>query len=135
MRPFFLIQCSSLMKKTIKCLKRTLPQIISVFVLVMIHLYFFTMIGMLIFPRYYIIYKDLNSTNATASEFNGFQDDPGPTNFTDYKVYVKNKVFSSIKNSLINLLILLTTSNNPDSKWSICYFCCMSLSDTLFESV
>lgn len=32
----------------------------------------------------------------------------------DEKVYVKNQAFSSIKNSFINLLVLITTSNNPD---------------------
>ncbi|CAF0975108.1 unnamed protein product [Brachionus calyciflorus] len=99
LRPFFLIQCSSLMKKTIKSLKRTLPQIISVFVLLLIHLYLFAIIGMLIFPRYYI--ENINTnTNDTFPVIN--------------KEYLKNKAFSTISVSLNNLLILITTSNNPD---------------------
>lgn len=99
------------MKKTIKSLKRSLPQIISVFVLLIIHLYLFAIIGMLLFPRYYQEYSNKNGTNST------FRINDGNDSFPviDDKVFVKNKAFSSIKVSLVNLLILITTSNNPDS--------------------
>uniref|UniRef100_A0A8C2CRU2 Two pore segment channel 2 n=1 Tax=Cyprinus carpio TaxID=7962 RepID=A0A8C2CRU2_CYPCA len=50
-RPFFLLQNSSLMKKTLKCVKRTLPEIASVILLLGLHICLFTMIGMLIFAK------------------------------------------------------------------------------------
>ena len=75
----------------------------------MIQLYFFSMIGMLIFPRYYLVN---NSTASISDQYVILNDDS--TNMTDDKVYVKNKVFASIKDSLFNMLILLTASNNPD---------------------
>lgn len=75
----------------------------------MIQLYFFSMIGMLIFPRYYLV----NNSTLTPDKYVLLNDDDS-TNMTDTKVYVKNKVFASIKESLFNMLILLTASNNPD---------------------
>uniref|UniRef100_A0A8C2WAV1 Two pore segment channel 2 n=1 Tax=Cyclopterus lumpus TaxID=8103 RepID=A0A8C2WAV1_CYCLU len=50
-RPFFLLQNSSLMKKTLKCIKRTLPEIGSVFLMLALHLFLFTLIGMLLFAK------------------------------------------------------------------------------------
>ena len=50
LRPFFLLQHSMLMKKTVNCLRRTLPQVASVLLLLAFHLYFFTVFGMLLFP-------------------------------------------------------------------------------------
>ena len=69
----------------------------------MIHLYFFAIIGMLIFPRFYI--------TEASSDTDKHRFDPSQTNVT---IITQNKVFGSIKDSLINLIILLTTSNNPD---------------------
>ncbi|XP_061083949.1 two pore channel protein 2-like [Conger conger] len=85
-RPFFLLQNSSLMKKTLKCLKRTLPEIASVILLLALHLCLFTMIGMLIFAR------------GENSEENG-----------EWETY-----FKDLPQSLSSLLVLLTTANNPD---------------------
>uniref|UniRef100_A0A8C0CJ59 Two pore segment channel 2 n=1 Tax=Balaenoptera musculus TaxID=9771 RepID=A0A8C0CJ59_BALMU len=50
LRPFFLMQNSSMMKKTLKCIRRSLPEMASVGLLLAIHLCLFTMFGMLLFP-------------------------------------------------------------------------------------
>ncbi|XP_026149015.1 two pore channel protein 2 isoform X2 [Mastacembelus armatus] len=86
LRPFFLLQNSSLMKKTLKCIKRTLPEIASVILLLALHLCLFTMIGMLLFAK----------TEDTKK--NG-----------EWELHFRN-----LPNSLTSLLVLLTTANNPD---------------------
>ncbi|KAJ0056669.1 hypothetical protein NL108_012043 [Boleophthalmus pectinirostris] len=85
-RPFFLLQNSSLMKKTLKCIKRTLPEIASVILLLALHLCLFTMIGMLLFVKT----EDPSKNGEWESHFRG------------------------LPNSLTSLLVLLTTANNPD---------------------
>ncbi|XP_059372836.1 two pore channel protein 2 [Carassius carassius] len=85
-RPFFLLQNSSLMKKTLKCIKRTLPEIASVILLLALHICLFTMIGMLIFSK---------------------SDDPKKN--AEWETYFKN-----MPKALSSLLVLLTTANNPD---------------------
>ncbi|KAM3625821.1 uncharacterized protein V6R79_018104 [Siganus canaliculatus] len=86
LRPFFLLQNSSLMKKTLKCIKRTLPEISSVILLVALHLCLFTMIGMLLFAK---------------------TEDPAKNE--EWSLY-----FKDLPTSLTSLLVLLTTANNPD---------------------
>ncbi|CAJ1048603.1 two pore calcium channel protein 2 [Xyrichtys novacula] len=86
LRPFFLLQNSSLMKKTLKCIKRTLPEIASVILLLALHLCLFTMIGMLLFAK---------------------TEDPKKNG--EWELH-----FRDMPTSLTSLLVLLTTANNPD---------------------
>ncbi|XP_075401356.1 two pore channel protein 2 isoform X2 [Tenrec ecaudatus] len=86
LRPFFLLQNSSLMKKTLKCIRSTLPQLASLALLLVLHLCFFTMFGMLLFT--------------------GEKDDGVSKERLLY--------FRNLPEALTSLLVLLTTANNPD---------------------
>ncbi|GFO33358.1 two-pore calcium channel 2 [Plakobranchus ocellatus] len=97
LRPYFLMQNSSLMKKIVRCLRMTMPEVISVLLLLFFHLYIFTLLGMLMFPELQIF-----SGNSTSSGGTDQEDKEGST-------YFKN-----LLDSFISLLVLLTTANNPD---------------------
>ncbi|XP_058382179.1 two pore channel protein 2 isoform X4 [Diceros bicornis minor] len=87
LRPFFLMQNSSMMKKTLKCVRRSLPEMASVLLLLALHLCVFTMFGMLLFTR-------------------EKQDDGQDRERLTY--------FRNLPQALTSLLVLLTTANNPD---------------------
>nr|XP_048314218.1 two pore channel protein 2 isoform X2 [Myodes glareolus] len=87
LRPFFLLQNSSMMKKTLKCIRWSLPEMASVGLLLTIHLCLFTIIGMLLF---------------TIGEKDEAQNEERLT------------YFQNLPEALTSLLVLLTTSNNPD---------------------
>lgn len=80
------------MKKTVQSIRHTLPQILSVLFLFGLHLYFFTMFGMILFPHT-IQHKE--------EDF-----------LTDY--VEGKKFFKDIGQSIMSLIVLLTTANNPD---------------------
>uniref|UniRef100_A0A8C0QG98 Two pore segment channel 2 n=1 Tax=Canis lupus familiaris TaxID=9615 RepID=A0A8C0QG98_CANLF len=86
LRPFFLMQNSSMMKKTLKCIRSSLPEMASVMLLLALHLCVFTMFGMLLF---------------TGEKDHG-QD-------RERLIYFRN-----LPEALTSLLVLLTTANNPD---------------------
>ncbi|XP_049748693.1 two pore channel protein 2 isoform X2 [Elephas maximus indicus] len=86
LRPFFLLQNSSMMKKTLKCIRSTLPEMASVALLLALHLCLFTMFGMLLFT--------------------GEKDDGLSKERLTY--------FRNLPEALTSLLVLLTTANNPD---------------------
>ena len=71
----------------------------SVFVLLFINLYFFAIIGMLIFPRYYVLSnEDSNKTNNSMN----YSDDFDSRNMKPFhRNYEKNQVFGSLKESLL----------------------------------
>ncbi|OXB56915.1 hypothetical protein ASZ78_010644 [Callipepla squamata] len=80
------VKNSSMMKKTLKSINSTLPEMASVVLLLAVHLSLFTMFAMLLFART----KD------------GLQD-------KEWVGYFRN-----LPDSLTSLLVLLTTANNPD---------------------
>ncbi|XP_013006303.1 two pore channel protein 2 isoform X1 [Cavia porcellus] len=88
LRPFFLLQNSSMMKKTLKCIRWSLPDMASVGLLLAIHLCLFTMLGMLLFTVGEKQDAELNRERLT--------------------------YFRSLPEALTSLLVLLTTANNPD---------------------
>ncbi|XP_058545935.1 two pore channel protein 2 isoform X2 [Neofelis nebulosa] len=85
-RPFFLMQNSSMMKKTLKCIRSSLPEMASVVLLLALHLCIFAMLGMLLFT--------------------GEKDDGQDRERLTY--------FRNLPEALTSLLVLLTTANNPD---------------------
>ncbi|XP_029895637.1 two pore calcium channel protein 2 isoform X2 [Aquila chrysaetos chrysaetos] len=109
LRPFFLLQNSSMMKKTLKSINSTLPEMASVVLLLAVHLSLFTMFAMLLFARtklfakfsFFCVFLSSN-TGIPGHSLDGQQD-------KEWVGYFRN-----LPDSLTSLLVLLTTANNPD---------------------
>uniref|UniRef100_A0A8C6ENQ8 Two pore segment channel 2 n=1 Tax=Marmota marmota marmota TaxID=9994 RepID=A0A8C6ENQ8_MARMA len=87
LRPFFLLQNSSMMKKTLKCIRWSLPEMASVGLLLVVHLCLFTIFGTLLFTV-------------------GEEDEHEKKERLTY--------FQNLLDAFTSLLVLLTTANNPD---------------------
>ncbi|XP_066931641.1 two pore channel protein 2-like [Clytia hemisphaerica] len=106
LRPFFLIQSSSLMKKTVQSIQETVSQILSVLFLMALHLYFFTMLGMVLFSP-----VDMYGNKIIPDS------DIHPKEKSLDNLHDKNegrRYFTDLGESIMSLIILLTTANNPD---------------------
>ncbi|CAG2201593.1 TPCN2 [Mytilus edulis] len=109
LRPVFIISNSQLMKKTVKCVQKTLPEVITILLLLFIHLYIFTLLGMLLFPK---PQSFIPMHNRTAHFING---NASGNSSTDSNVTEEgDEYFKTLLESFMSLLVLLTTANNPD---------------------
>ena len=111
LRPILFLQGSSVMKKMTNAIKKTLPEIFSVLFLLAMHLYLFTMIGMLLFwPDCSNIPltpdKNESITNLT---FSNITNDSVPTG-----VQEGDKYFSGLGTAIVHMIVLLSTANHPD---------------------
>lgn len=101
-RPLFLLISSSIMKKFAKSIRDTLPQIFAVLFLLFLHLFTFSMIGTVLFSSH------SNITNV--SSLNPDSD----TAYDDFVGAENSAYFHTFWDSLINLLVTMTTANHPD---------------------
>ena len=122
-RPFFFIVPSSIMKKFIKAVFRTIRRIWSIFVLLMLHIYVFAMIGMLVFPP---PISSGNITNSSNNSLNGSELDAGNPDVRDSEEHFAAlegaRWFKTVEDALVSLLVFLTTANNPDFMTTIYQF-------------
>ncbi|CAB4018358.1 two pore calcium channel 2-like, partial [Paramuricea clavata] len=110
LRPYFLLQSSSLMKKTVRAIGRTVPQILSVFFLLFLHLVIFTFLGMLLLSTSEVAVTNVMS-NHTNTSTNGSS---GGNESTNINVHRHEYFGTNFGDSFMKLLVLLTTANNPD---------------------
>ncbi|GAA30826.2 two pore segment channel 2 [Clonorchis sinensis] len=90
LRPYFLISNSQLMKKLLKCLRRTLPKLLSTLFLLLLWLVCASMVALCVFSgRHHTGSGAANSTDSSSS-------------------------FPDFYRTMINLLVLTTTANHPD---------------------
>lgn len=111
-RPFFIINYSSIMKKTVKCLQRTLPEVFSVLMLLGLHLFVFSLVGMLLFPNPKPSDTMSNVTDGVFVTPSNIST-PSPSNSSTV-IGEGETYFRTLLDSFMNLLVLLTTANNPD---------------------
>ena len=123
LRPFFLLQRSSIMKKMVNAIKKSLPQILSVLVLLLLVLYVFAMLGMLLFPRHTKERSEIPIHNLTDYDDVELEDDSYGHHHDNHDIHQNYSAieleghlyFSSVRQAFVSLLVLLTTANNPDS--------------------
>ena len=116
-RPLFFLLSSTIMKKYIKAIYLSLPQIFTVLMLLLLHVYVFAMFGLLVFPH--PVRSPENSTNdsfvnSTYSEVysNCSKWDAHKSGY--YEQEEGSKYFSTVTSAFVSLLVLLTTANHPD---------------------
>ena len=130
-RPLFFLLSSTIMKKYIKAINLTLPQIFTVLTLLLLHVYVFAMFGLLVFPHPPAPPNNINLTNdsntsyAEAGTFSLFHNstDSFPSsncsiwdryNSSYYEQLEGYKYFRTVTDAFVSLIVLLTTANHPD---------------------
>ena len=122
-RPLIFLLSSSIMKKLAKAIKLTLPQIFNVLILLVLHLYVFTMIGLLIFPGTQPQRSantsnfSLNFSAADSLAWNISQENLSSEHCFSYMCYVNKEgdtYFQTVWDGFVNLTVTLTTANHPD---------------------
>ena len=109
LRPILFVQGSSVMKKMTNAIKKTLPEIFSVLFLLGMHLYLFTMIGMLLFwPDCSDSGLDLDKNNSNLSLAN-ISDDSVSGGLKEEDTY-----FTGLGPAIVHMIVLLSTANHPD---------------------
>jgi len=93
------------MKKLLRAIKRTVPEILSVLFLLVLHLWFFAMCGMLLFPQ------ATTRKNSTLAPIECSAQKKSAESGAECEGY---QYFSKLEISIRSLLVLLTTANNPD---------------------
>jgi len=96
-RPFFLLQNSSLLKKTVHCLKKSLPEVLAILFLLLLHIYIFSLVFLLIFPYHASAAPTIVPSNSTVPSNSSIIGSP-----------------PDLEEAFISLFVLLTTANNPD---------------------
>eukprot|EP00117_Sycon_ciliatum_P038214 scpid46221/ scgid28441/ Two pore calcium channel protein 2; Voltage-dependent calcium channel protein TPC2 len=107
LRPIFWTQNSQMMKKVLHCIVKLIPEIVSVLLLLFFHIYFFTMLGMLLFPPE----RKYGSSGNHTGSLTPIDNVSVPISGVDEE---GNVYFKSMDKAFISLLVLLTTANNPD---------------------
>ena len=130
-RPLFFLLSSTIMKKYIKAINLTLPQIFTVLSLLLLHVYVFAMFGLLVFPHPPTPPTIINMTNSsndsypetgTFSLFKNLTNSSPRSNCSIWDEYNSSyyeqlegyKYFRTVTDALVSLIVLLTTANHPD---------------------
>ena len=139
-RPLFFVLLSRVMRKMTKAIALTLPRILTVITLLVIHLYVFAMIGLLVFPRPQPISTEIPGLPPMHSEFynSSMLDTENYTTLSEFyaaqNISVKNvsnsstsptesigyyqlegglKYFDTVFDAFVSLIVL-TTASHPD---------------------
>ena len=116
-RPLIFLLSSSIMKKLAKAIKLTLPQIFNVLVLLVLHLYVFTMIGLFIFPGTQTQTSPnstLNNSNESAFFAPNLTDAEDCYSTMCFLNQEGDTYFQTVWDGFVNLTVTLTTANHPD---------------------